>query len=349
MMRGKTFVATAPSNIALIKYMGKNPGEVNQATNASISYTLPHLITQVSLTVTDSKDVQWQPDLSFSTPIQLSESGQKKFLRHWERCCQRLAPRFDNLQFSNLHKGVLITSGNNFPSDCGLASSASSFAALTLAAHKMFQALEVLDREWTLTELAQLSREGSGSSCRSFFEPWVFWSGNEVRRIECPSSEWGQLLHTVVIVDEKKKKVSSSEAHQRVLTSALFEGRVARAELRASHLENLLKKSITIDGDFSLQRIWNRIFEIAWSEFWDMHALFETSSPPFYYLTPKSLVTLRYLQEEWEKSGDGPLITMDAGPNVHLLYRSDQRELRNKQRAHLRSLDLLTLSEDRND
>ena len=33
------------------------------------------------------------------------------------------------------------------------------------------------------------------------------------------------------------------------------------------------------------------------------------------------------LQTLWEKEGDGPLITMDAGPNIHLLYRLDQADM----------------------
>lgn len=58
-----------------------------------------------------------------------------------------------------------------------------------------------------------------------------------------------------------------------------------------------------------------------------MHALFDTSNPAFSYITPNSLITLRWLQGEWTKAGDGPLITMDAGPNIHLLFRSDQQAL----------------------
>jgi diphosphomevalonate decarboxylase len=44
-------------------------------------------------------------------------------------------------------------------------------------------------------------------------------------------------------------------------------------------------------------------------------------------MTENSAVLLRILEKFWEQKGDGPLVTMDAGPNVHLLYRPDQSEM----------------------
>jgi diphosphomevalonate decarboxylase len=71
---------------------------------------------------------------------------------------------------------------------------------------------------------------------------------------------------------------------------------------------------------------WTDAFEITWAEFWDMHALFETSQPAFGYMTPGSIEVLRFVRDSiWAKEKDGPLVTMDAGPNVHLLYRNDDR------------------------
>jgi diphosphomevalonate decarboxylase len=312
--------AQAPSNIALIKYMGKTDATRNAATNSSISYTLPHLLTSVVIEAVDEVCAEWR---SLEPQFSLSDHGRKKFLAHWDRCHQRLAPNFKN--------GVVIASGNNFPSDCGMASSASSFAALTEAAYKLFEQLGCLERTWSREELARLSREGSGSSCRSFFGPWVYWNQEQVKPLE---TAWGHLLHSVVVVDGDKKKVSSSDAHKRVTTSSLFEGRIARAEKRSESLQHLLRQPGS----------WFAMFELAWSEFWDMHVLFETSTPAFYYMTPKSLLALRFLQNDWEQRGDGPLITMDAGPNVHLLYRADQSDLQLEHQRHLQNLDLGVLT-----
>jgi len=72
---------------------------------------------------------------------------------------------------------------------------------------------------------------------------------------------------------------------------------------------------------------WKAAFQITWDEFMDMHELFHTSQPPFRYLSEGSQQVLDYVKNIWITEGDGPLVTMDAGPNVHLLYRADQAEL----------------------
>ena len=57
-----------------------------------------------------------------------------------------------------------------------------------------------------------------------------------------------------------------------------------------------------------------------------MHALFSSSTQPFSYITPQTQALLNQLKTRWEARGDGPIVTMDAGPNIHLLYRPDQAE-----------------------
>ena len=65
-----------------------------------------------------------------------------------------------------------------------------------------------------------------------------------------------------------------------------------------------------------------------------MHALFSTCDSPFSYITPRSKEVLQLLQELWERENDGPIVTMDAGPNIHLLYRPDQTLLAQKFKQH---------------
>jgi diphosphomevalonate decarboxylase len=309
---GKVWLAKAPSNIALVKYMGKTDSNINEALNSSLSYTLDYLQSEVAVKLVHSLETEnsiggavdsWQPWDTES--IQLSEKGKEKFLKHWQRCRQTFAPQF---------KGkFILSSRNHFPADCGLASSASSFAALTMVAYKCFAELKSLAKDWNLNELAQLSRTGSGSSCRSFYSPFVLWQGEQVMPVD---SGYDKLWHLVVVVDANVKKVSSSEAHKRVTSSLLYQGRLERAELRTQNLLTELKN-----------KDWAKIFEITWADFWDMHVLFETSSPAFSYMRPESLELIRKVQNLWEVQGDGPLITMDAGANIHLLYREEQVDL----------------------
>lgn len=308
------WIAQAPSNIALVKYMGKVDSANNRALNSSLSFTLDYLQSEVSVQLQNETSVgteitdNWQ--VWDANSIQLSSTGREKFLKHWQRCRQVLAPNFKG--------SFILSSRNHFPSDCGLASSASSFAALTLAAYKCFSNLKVLEKDWNLNELANLSRAGSGSSCRSFFSPFVMWQGETVAPVD---SAYQKLWHTVIVVDSSIKKVSSSEAHKRVPTSLLYQGRLDRAELRTQQLLQALKN-----------KDWSKIFEVSWADFWDMHVLFETSSPPFSYMLPESLALIRLVQNLWESQGDGPVITMDAGANIHLLYREEQKDLALKQK-----------------
>lgn len=281
--------ASAPSNIALIKYMGKATQGVNQAVNPSLSMTLSDFRTEVELEEIAGTEDRWRP-LPGSAPLRAESTG--KFMRFFQRLKAE----------TGVQAAFEVRSGNNFPSDAGLASSASSFAALTRAAFACFADRKILKSD---LELARISREGSGSSCRSFFSPWCAWEGNEIYVVP---AKLPPLLDLVTVTDSGYKKVSSSEAHRRVETSPLFAGRAARAAARLSRAKEALGS-----GDF------RALAEVSWEDMWDMHSLFHTSQPPFFYFAPETVSVLRWVEARWEKTGGGPIATIDAGPNVHLL------------------------------
>jgi diphosphomevalonate decarboxylase len=287
--------ASAPSNIALIKYMGKTPSSGNIPTNASLSYTLEHLRSFV--TIEDAATDAWLP-LEGLPALELSEKGRAKFLGHFRELKNHW----------NVGGAHLLRSANNFPSDCGLASSASSFAALTLATYELAKRQGLATAE-TPESLSKLARKGSGSSCRSLFTPWAIWRNEGAEALDLGL----RLEHAVLIAGAEKKQVSSSEAHSRVTSSLLFEGRARRAEKRLDELVAAFRA-----GE------WREACELCWNEFWDMHALFESSRPPFGYMNGETLKILNRLREVWNATGDGPLVTMDAGANVHILLRPGQ-------------------------
>jgi diphosphomevalonate decarboxylase len=291
--------ASAPSNIALIKYMGKSAEGKNVGVNPSLSLTLPHLRSQVLIQEHAQSDDTWE---ALDGKMTLSETGKEKFLKHFS---------FLKEKFGLTNKKFIIRSKNDFPSDCGIASSASSFAALTTCAAQAFG--DITGQKISLEEQALLSRYGSGSSCRSFSEGFVEWDGNN--SITPLPSTHADLFHQVYIVSSSVKTVSSSQAHQRVATSSLMPGRTERVQLRMNAVKNILKAQ-KLD--------WENLYSLVWAEFWDMHALFETSQPPFGYFLPNSLKLIQQARDLWETDGDGPIVTMDAGPNVHFLWRKDQ-------------------------
>lgn len=292
----------APANIALIKYMGKKSA-TNLPDNPSLSYTLDNLFSTVQLEIQAGKKDYWEPlNIPGGEPFQLSQEGQHRFLKH--------------LAFLKAHfgytGGFVVRSTNNFPASTGLASSASSFAALTKCA---VTALCELTHQplLSLEDQAKLSRQGSGSSCRSFFSPWVIWEDEIVSPLIFP---WKNLLHQVVLISHVEKKVSSSEAHQRVKTSPFYEERAARA---SANLQGLCQALEMED--------WDKACSICWTEFQDMHNLFVTSAEPFSYINENTVQVLDWIEAYRDAKGEGPIVTMDAGPNIHLLYKPEQEHL----------------------
>lgn len=298
-----SWFAQAPSNIALIKYMGKKEGATNLPANPSLSYTLNNLQSSVMLESQSGKRDFWEPlQIPGGAPFSLSKAGQERFLAH-----------LNYLKTVFGYTGAFIVrSSNNFPQSSGLASSASSFAALTLCGVRALCELTGKEEPSQETQ-AKLSRLGSGSSCRSFFAPWTLWQDEHVGVIDLP---YPQLLHQVVLISHEEKQVPSSEAHQRVTTSPDYKERPKRATENLQQLLAALR-----------QNNWQEAYQICWREFEDMHHLFESCATPFSYLGEESKAILKALQALWQQEGDGPIVTMDAGPNIHLLYRPDQAQL----------------------
>lgn len=296
--------AQAPANIALIKYMGKKNSSNNTPMNDSLSYTLNKLTSNVALEACPGKRDVWESlDTPGLPPFELSQQAQTRFLAH--------------LAFLKEHfnyKGAFIVrSNNNFPMGSGIASSASSFAALTRCAVRALSELTEEGLPDNDTQ-AKLSQRGSGSSCRSFYTPWALWTDTGVRAVT--TIPYTDLYHQVILVSHEEKSVPSSQAHELVATSPAFEGRQKRAH------DNM--KSLLIAFE---HKNWREAYEICWREFMDMHNMFQTSSPSFDYMNEATNELLIQLQKDWEQYGDGPIVTMDAGPNIHLIYQQSQREI----------------------
>ena len=314
--------AKAPSNIALVKYMGKSAVDGNLPANGSLSMTLNSLCTLARVAESQS-GTEWNPalfhgqekvaGLSAIVPA-LSEKGRERILRHAARSLE-VAPSLLSscgIRAKSL-RGVQISAANTFPAASGIASSASSFAAVTWAiAAASAESFSEFHLAWQKTPalrraLAELSRKGSGSSCRSMEGAWVRWEGEKafpVEGVTLPS-----MTDFVLLAGKEEKEVSSSEAHQRVFSSPLWSGRVERATSRLAQVESALQKADL-----------HSLAAVVWEESWEMHSLFHTSQPPFTYWLPRSLEILKAFSKRDAFGGlPPPVVTMDAGPNVHVL------------------------------
>lgn len=296
-------IYSAPSNIAIIKYMGKTNSQQNIPSNPSISYTLNHLRSFVSLAVIDKPNDEWGPLAGDNLlSIELSDKGKTKFLNHLKRL----------KEIWKIDSNFLVQSANNFPSDCGIASSSSSFAALTLAAVSLFDQMKPQSERPSAPLMSRLSRLGSGSSCRSFFAPWAIWRTEFAEEWDC---RFNSLHHCVILLDSARKEVSSSEAHSRVITSPLFKDRLIKVSDRLNQLHAVNNANN-----------WNRFCDLAFEEFQEMHQLFETSSPSFSYRNKHTMDILDRLEILNKQLETKLLITMDAGNNIHCLSLPQHRD-----------------------
>lgn len=331
------FAARAPSNIALIKYMGKKVGQGNLPENGSISMTLDALCSVAEVSLSDdqggrglvSHRVKWVPErprgfqgLPLEVPL-LDDAGILKLIRHAERmilAADEVFPRYGIpvRRLSSLAGGgsLVFRTANTFPQASGIASSASSFAAITVAtALACAQDRNSFERAWSSDrtfreDLAKISRQGSGSSCRSLGGPWVMW---EEEQVSVLPAQMPKMAHFVLLVSDRQKSVSSSEAHLRVKSSPLWEKRPERVAVRLMELKGALAK-----GDLST------IAQIAWTEAWEMHSLFHTCAEPFTYWEPATLHLLRELGPFVFRSRP-PIVTLDAGPNIHVIVEESQK------------------------
>lgn len=313
--------------------MGKVEGSANLPVNPSLSLTLDSLCTvmEVRRISGPSRFVSELPRAAESlsgggawkpvTP-DLGEAGAGRMARHLDRVRRAAPALFDRVGLAPAREletaGFEFRSANTFPASVGIASSASSFAAATLAtaqasAEDPDAFARAYDRDPSLRRsLASLAREGSGSSCRSFEGPWVRWEGESAAEARSAMPAMSDL---VLVVGRSAKTVSSSEAHARVRSSPLWQGRAERAASRLRELESALAA-----GDVAT------VSRIAWSESWEMHSLFHTASEPFTYWEPGSVAVLRGLAPRIGQGPDAPIVTMDAGANVHVLVRSERRD-----------------------
>src|SRR3989344_7712795 len=208
----KTMKATAvaPSNIAFIKYWGKRDEDLRIPLNSSISMNLSNLLT----TTTVEFNPDFKKDLIIINDQEEGDEG-SRVIKHLDRI-RKLA--------KIKHKAKVI-SKNNFPTGTGLSSSASGFAALTLAASK------AADLSLSEKELSILARQGSGSACRSIPDGFVEWLDGNTNETSYavslyPPSFW-DLSIVVVLAGSEEKSVLTSEGMQLVKSNSFYPVRLS--------------------------------------------------------------------------------------------------------------------------
>ena len=306
--------ATACANIAFIKYWGQQDTGLNLPANSSLSMNLDRLTTVTT--------VEFSPDYDDDLIILdgREERGEAR---------QRIVAHLDRVRaMAGLRARARVVSENSFPTGVGLASSASGFAALSLAASRA-AGLELSQRE-----LSILARFGSGSACRSVpggFSEWTAGtcSQESFAKQIAPPEHW-ELRDVIAIVSRAHKRVGSTEGHSLAPTSHLYQARVASvAERLAQAKTALLERDLATLGPL--------VEEDAVS----MHAVMMTSRPPIYYWLPSSVLLIHEVQN-WRAEGLEVYFTFDAGPNAHLICQAaDQAEVERRLKDIERVLEVI--------
>lgn len=294
--------AVAHPNIAFIKYWGKADAELNLPANPSLSMNLAGLTTATT--------VEFQSGLAQDLVVIDDQPATGQALA-------RVVAHLDRVRtLAGIADRAVMVSRSNFPAGTGLASSASAFAALSVAA--AWAAGLNLDE----AGLSRLARMGSGSACRSVPAGFVMWDGDRADssfgRQVAPPEHW-ELHDLIAVVSEQHKTVGSYDGHRLAGTSPLYTARrTAVPELLSSALAGIAQRDLAVLGP-ALE-----------ADALAMHAVMITSRPALFYWEPATMAVLHTVQR-WQRDGIGVYFTMDAGPNVHCLCKSpDAVELKRR-------------------
>ncbi len=283
--------AVAHPNIAFIKYWGNRDDKLRLPASGSISMNLAGLTTQTCVTFDNS--------LKADT---LSFNGNPSH----GRALARMTAFLDLVrQAAGRQIFATVTTENNFPTSAGVASSASAFAALALAACR------AVELDLDEPGLSRLARRGSGSACRSIPGGFVEWQAGASDSDSfafsiAPADHWA-LVDLIAIAQSEPKPVGSSEGHRLAWTSPLQDARLSGAPAR---LDACRRAILACDFD-ALAGVIELDSNL-------MHAVMMTSTPPLFYWQPASLSVIK-LVTRWRKEGLPVCYTLDAGPNVHVI------------------------------
>ncbi|MEG8098831.1 diphosphomevalonate decarboxylase [Candidatus Liberibacter brunswickensis] len=289
----KTSIAFLPSNIALCKYWGKRDEKLNLPFNNSLSLSLGLFGTTTHIKVIDS-----DTDCIILNGQQISPNS--SFFQRINHFCDLFR------QFEKVH--FLIETSNNIPTKAGLASSASGFAALTLA---LFRIYSIPEKNESLSRVARI---GSGSACRSFYRGFSEWicgtDKNGMDSFAIPlKNQWPDLRIGLLKTINKEKKIGSREAMKITRNNCPF----FTQWIKQNPIDLVNIKQAIIDKDFV------KFGEFSEQNSLKMHATMIASSPSILYWQEE---TIQGMNRVWDarKQSIPMYFTIDAGPNLKLIF-----------------------------
>lgn len=323
----------SPSNLALIKYWGKHGRQLPK--NASISFTLQNAYSETSLSYRPKED-DGNIELDFLFEGKENEAFKTKIVKF-------LGSITNYFPFLTAYK-LSIESHNSFPHSAGIASSASSMSALALCLCSMERevAITMPSEEMFFRKASDIARLGSGSASRSVYPHLALWGATALAKGSSDeyAIPFGDKVHDVfrsfhddiLMVSKREKSVSSTAGH------ALMNGNPF-AEIRYQQAHDNMERLLVAlaEGDLAT------FGEITEQEALQLHALMMTSKPSYILMEGNSIELIKRVQAWRKATGNHLYFSLDAGPNLHLLYPDAIKET---VQAFIES-DLLELCEGR--
>ena len=290
-------MARARANIALAKYWGKSDLALNLPAVPSVSVTLEPMITETRVTL--------DPRADHDVLVLGGSEADAKETKRAARVLERIRGE------AGAKDKARVESVNHFPTASGLASSASGFAALVVAARRAYGLPRDPAKE------SALARWCSASAARSIYGGFVELPAgkpgddtNTAVQLH-PASHWDLRL-TVAVITEGRKDVGSTDGMGLSKeTSPYYQAWVDAAPAMAKAIREAIAA-----------RDLGRLGPLAEHSFASMHALALSTSPPTLYFQPDSLAALATVRK-LRADGVPVFATMDAGPHVKAISSAE--------------------------
>lgn len=286
--------AKAHPNIALVKYWGKQNTDLNLPAVGSISLTLSGLST--------ISTVHFRDHLKSDSLILNREKASPEQTARVSRFLDIIRRQ------SGVSYKAKVISENDFPTGAGLASSASAFASLALAAGKAAG----LDN--SPARLSEIARLGSGSAARSVFGGFVEMKtgnrpdGSDAVAIQLQDENYWDIRLLIAITSEAEKNTGSTEGMLHTAKTSPYYGQWVFTS--QADIEEMRRAIFT--------RNFRKLGEIAEHSCLKMHALAMSAQPGLIYWN-SATVALIHEVRHMRHNGIPAYFTIDAGPQVKVI------------------------------
>ncbi len=289
--------AQAPSNIAFIKYWGRKDEILRLPENGSVSMNLSDLVTTTTVEFGDFENDY----IEINGNVEELEGS--RAVKHLNRI----------RDLAKIDLKAKVIASNNFPTGTGLSSSASGFAALTVAGAKA-AGLDLSEKE-----LSILARQGSGSACRSIPDGIVEWRDGETSEESFAESifpaDHFDISDVIAVVSTEKKFLATSEGQKSARSGIFFQKRIENIPAKINSIKELIR-----DKEFT------RFGELIEAEALEFHSILFTSTPPLIYWTPQTLEVMKFVQN-LRRDGLECYFTINTGQDVHVICQKSDSEM----------------------